>query len=357
MRIHRLFICLVGVVFIGGCAGGQRVREPLTGEAAAYRRDVETLASAKLEGRGAGTAGNEAAAAWIVEQFREIGLKPAFGGSYLQAFALADGTVVRNVGGYLPGAGAEEPGAALEDSLCPGLGRSKTLPGALCPGLGRSKTLPGALCPGLEVIIVGAHFDHLGYGGRDSFSYEHAIHPGADDNASGVAGLLLLARRYAQRVADGGRPANHPAILFVAFNAEEWKMAGSKYFVSHLNETRWGKSRIIAMLNMDMIGRLRDERLYVFGLDTSGEWAGRLARAMAGARSTLRVRTFGTANTASDQQPFAEAGVPVLMFFTGKHEDYHRVTDTAEKINSGGAVRVVEVVEKVIWDLGFRIAD
>lgn len=321
-RIHRLFAVVIGIALVGGCAGVQRASEPLTGEAAAYRRDVATLASAKLEGRGAGTGGNELATAWIVEQFREIGLRPAFGGSYLQAFALADGTVVNNVAGYLPG----------PDSL-------------------KASHANG------EVVIVGAHFDHLGYGGRDSFSYVRAIHPGADDNASGVAGLLLLARRYAQRSADGGESANHPAILFVAFNAEEWKMAGSKYFVAHLNETRWGKSQIIAMLNMDMIGRLRDDMLYVFGTDTSSAWSGRLAKAAAGAKSTLRLRTFGTANTASDQQPFAEAGVPVLQFFTGKHEDYHRITDTAGKIDAGGAVRVVDVVDRLISDLGFQIAD
>jgi len=339
-------IYLLLLLLLAGCATTPRAA-PLSGEAAAYQRDVAMLTSEKFEGRGAGTGGNEMATAWLVERFREIGLRPAFSGSYLQGFALADGTVVNNVGGYIPG----------------------TLPGAGAgAGAGPAEAGPPR---GPGVIIVGAHLDHLGYGERDSFSYVHAIHPGADDNASGVAGLLLLARRYAQRIADDSASANRPAILFVAFNAEEWKMAGSKYFVSHLNETRWGKSQIIAMVNMDMIGRLRGDMLYVFGLDTSPQWADRLARATAGAKSTLRVRTFGTANTASDQQPFAEAGnpgetgvpgvpgipggpgipgVPVLQFFTGKHEDYHRITDTAEKINSEGAVRVVDVVDRVISD-------
>jgi len=239
MRIHRLFVGLIGIVLIGGCAGVQRAREPLTGEALAYQRDVVTLASAKLEGRGAGTAGNELATAWLVERFREMGLRPAFSGSYLQGFALADGTVVNNVGGYIPG----------------------TLPGA-------GDSMPAEAGPpwGAGVIIVGAHLDHLGYGGRDSFSYVHAIHPGADDNASGVAGLLLLARRYAHRSVQPG--AKQRAIWFVAFNGEELKMAGSKYFVSHLDELHLRKQNIVAMLNKDMIGRLRDEMLYIFGSDT-----------------------------------------------------------------------------------------
>ena len=188
-----------------------------------------------------------------------------------------------------------------------------------------------------EVVVIGAHFDHLGTGGPSSLASDRrpAIHPGADDNASGTAGLLALARRFAP----GPRPRR--SLLFLAFSGEELGLLGSAHYVKH---PLVPIDRTVAMLNMDMIGRLRDERLAVIGTGTSPVWLPMLQDA----NREPRLRLFFTEEAfgASDQQSFYLGGVPVLSFFTGKHPEYHTPADTEEKINRAGEARVLGVVAR-----------
>ncbi|MCS7079516.1 MAG: M20/M25/M40 family metallo-hydrolase [Chloracidobacterium sp.] len=190
-----------------------------------------------------------------------------------------------------------------------------------------------------EVIVVGAHYDHLGLGGPNSLApREGDVHPGADDNASGTAGLIELAQAFGRRMA---RPKR--SLLFIAFSAEEKGLIGSAYFVDH--PTTRGK-RIVAMVNMDMIGRLRDNRLTVQGVGTSSVWRPLLTEANQrhGFDLSLGESGFGP----SDHASFYKRNIPVLFFFTGSHPDYHRPSDTADKINYAGERRVLGLIGDVI---------
>jgi len=188
-----------------------------------------------------------------------------------------------------------------------------------------------------EVVAIGAHYDHLGTGGPSSLALDRrpAIHHGADDNASGTAGLLALARRFA------AAPRPRRSVLFLAFSGEELGLLGSSYYVKH---PLVPIDRTVAMLNMDMIGRLREERLAVNGTGTSPEWPSilREANRESGLRLLFTEEAFG----ASDQQSFYLGGVPVLSFFTGTHPEYHTPADTEEKINRPGEARILGLVAR-----------
>lgn len=202
-----------------------------------------------------------------------------------------------------------------------------------------------------ETVVIGAHYDHLGLGGPGSLasSPEAQPHPGADDNASGVAGLLELARRFASR------PEPHRrGLLFVAFGAEELGTLGSSQFVKNPPVPL---DRVVAMLNMDMIGRMKDDTLEVHGLGTSPAWKGIVEEANRTAKLNLKLRDGGYGP--SDHAPFYGAGLPVFFVFTGVHADYHRPSDTADKIEAEGLLRVLDLVEGVatpVLDAGPRIA-
>lgn len=201
-----------------------------------------------------------------------------------------------------------------------------------------SGMLPGR--DGAPVIVVGAHMDHLGKGTSSSLAPGvDAVHNGADDNASGVAVILELARVLAaQPVSE--RPY---ALCFVAFGAEEMGLLGSKHYVEQLSPALRG--RMIAMLNFDMVGRLGQEQgLVVAGMGTSSVWPALVERA----RGTQDVRASDDGYGASDQTSFYEAGLPVLHFFTGTHSDYHKPSDDADKINYEGAVVVADIALRVI---------
>jgi len=213
-----------------------------------------------------------------------------------------------------------------------------------------------------EAIVIGAHYDHLGFGGEGSgsLSATTGIHHGADDNASGVAGLLELARMFASQ-----NPKPRRTIVFIAFSGEEEGLLGSSYYVNHPIVPL---ANTIAMINMDMIGRLNENKLIIGGVGTSGEW-----REMVAARnkaytegipgtadgSTLRVvqreRFTLTLNEdgygPSDHSSFYAKQIPVLFFWTGNHEDYHKPSDTADKINYEGEARVISFVANVIRDI------
>ena len=192
-----------------------------------------------------------------------------------------------------------------------------------------------------ETVVIGAHYDHVGRGGRDSLSPGSTdIHNGADDTASGTASLLELARRLAARPE---KPARR--IVFIAFTAEESGLIGS---AKYCQEPVFPLEKTVAMLNMDMVGRLVDNKLTVFGTGTSPHWnelLDKLGKA-AGFELTKKPEGFGP----SDQSSFYAKKIPVLHFFTGNHPDYHRPSDDWEKINVPGIEKVTDLIEEIALD-------
>lgn len=190
-----------------------------------------------------------------------------------------------------------------------------------------------------ELLIIGAHYDHLGLGGENSLAPKEfgKVHNGADDNASGTSAVVELARVLS---ADSLRPKR--SILFMCFSGEEEGVLGSNYYVK--NPVRPLPSTV-AMINMDMIGRLRDNRLSVQGIGTSPAWKQIIEELNAIARFDLKLLEDGRGP--SDHSSFYDHDLPVLFFFTGAHEDYHKPSDDFEKINLEGETRVVEFVRQV----------
>jgi Zn-dependent M28 family amino/carboxypeptidase len=191
-----------------------------------------------------------------------------------------------------------------------------------------------------EWLVIGAHYDHLGHSHRHDggTSTDEQTHYGADDNASGTAGLLELARVLAQN-----RSALSRSILFVAFAGEEVGLIGSGHFVEHLSVP---SSDVTAMLNLDMIGRLSREPLIILGAGVPANVAELIRRENKDVGLSLM---FATADSASsDWAVFQTMGIPALTFFTGMHEDYHRPSDTADKINADGAMKVLALVKGTV---------
>jgi membrane-associated protease RseP (regulator of RpoE activity) len=195
-----------------------------------------------------------------------------------------------------------------------------------------------------ETVVVGAHYDHLGFGGAGSFVPDvKEIHNGADDNASGTAALLEVARQLAAR----GEKLKR-RVVFIAFTAEERGLIGSaRYMRSPLVPAE----ATVAMLNMDMVGRLNDEKLIVQGVDTATEFNAIVDRLNeeAGFKITKQPGGFGP----SDHSTFYAKKVPVMHFFTGTHKDYHRPSDDADKLNVDGMRRV----SKLVADVAAELAD
>lgn len=229
-----------------------------------------------------------------------------------------------------------------------------------------------------EAIIIGAHYDHLGLGGEGSGSLavnSRDIHHGADDNASGTSGLLELARTFAAE-----RQKLRRTVVFIAFSGEEAGLLGSAYYVT---QPAWPLTQTVAMFNMDMIGRMRDKNLTVGGVGTAREWKGfieaaniaQAARVVLGQPETSLKPTEQVMSHGADGQPviahdaaksfnlsLSEDGfgpsdhssfygkqIPVLFFFTGAHEDYHKPSDTADKINYDGQARILDFVARLMW--------
>jgi hypothetical protein len=199
-----------------------------------------------------------------------------------------------------------------------------------------------------EYVIIGAHYDHLGLGEQYSMAPDQSgtIHPGADDNASGTAGVLGLARWFASQ------PKMKRGILFIAFAGEEIGLLGSSHYTSApLLPLR----NAVAMINLDMVGRLRDHKLTVGGT-SSGDGLRALVES-AGRRAGLELQTDDAAvYGSSDHTTFKAKMVPVLFFFTGLHADYHRPTDTPDRIDPKATAQVVEVAGAVARELAQRPA-
>lgn len=280
------------------------------------KKHISVLADDKWEGRGTGTAGEKAAADYIAAEFKSLGILPCNGISgYFQDFSFKT---------------PKDPHGGV-DSAAPKL---------------FTRNVVGYLDnQAAQTIIIGAHFDHLGLG-HDGNSLDPEakgkIHNGADDNASGVAGLLELARVFASN--DQKEKVNY---LFIAFSGEEHGLFGSKYFADH---SCIPLQNVRLMMNMDMIGRLDSttKKLMIYGVGTSA----RLVPIIEGVRQTtgghLKLVTDSSGVGPSDHTSFYLKNVPVLHFFTGQHTDYHKPSDDTEKINVAGEEEVLRYIYLVL---------
>ena len=194
-----------------------------------------------------------------------------------------------------------------------------------------------------EYVIIGAHYDHLGRGNFDSLAPSQIgqIHPGADDNASGTAGVLELARLLAPQRGQFKR-----SILFMNFSGEELGLLGSAAWVK---EPTRPLAKAVAMLNMDMIGRFKDDKLYIGGVGTGSTFKTVLEQAQKDAPFKIEYSAGGTSS--SDHTSFVTHKIPALFFFSGLHSDYHKPSDTWDKINAPSAARLLDMVESVTVQL------
>jgi hypothetical protein len=312
------------------------------------RRDIAHLADDRLEGRFTGTAGNDSAAAYVARRFASLRLTPVIPD---EGRACASRRVT--LGPERPPRGPAAGDAASAQPCVGFLQRFEARSIALAHA-GRAAGLPTqnvvATIPGTDpalrgqVVVLGAHYDHLGR--ERTFSTDQqagdAIRNGADDNASGTAAVMELARRFAER------PARR-TVLVVAFSGEELGLLGSQHFVEH---SPVPVDSMAAMLNFDMVGRLTDDKLLVFGTATATELPALLDSANA-AGPRLAVKGIGDGFGPSDHSSFYGKNVPVLHFFTDQHGDYHAATDDAARINVPGTARVVDLA----YDVARRIAD
>ncbi|HEU4996274.1 MAG TPA: M28 family peptidase [Gemmatimonadaceae bacterium] len=285
-----------------------------TSDSARVLADIDYLASDALEGRGTGTPGNDSAAAFAARRYGNLGLKPLSPG-YLQPFE-ARSAMLAHAGG---------PAAVRTQNVV-----------AFLPGT--DAALRG------QVIVVGAHIDHLGRSTAGALDPDarDAIRNGADDNASGSAAVLELARLFS------ARPVRR-SMIFVNFSGEELGLLGSQYFVEH---SPVAVDSIVAMLNFDMVGRMRGDSLIVYGVATASELPAILDSASRATR--LHVRGIGDGFGPSDHSSFFARNIPVLHFFTNVHEDYHRATDDADKINAAGETRVIALAERIAREIDRR---
>ena len=293
------------------------------------RRDIAHLADDRLEGRATGTAGNDSAASWLARRHAELRLLPMISaprgcGDVSQGRCLLFVQPFVARGAELAHAGKPE-GVATQNVV------------ALAPG--RDTAFRGK-----EFVVIGAHFDHLGRSPANALDQGNAIRNGADDNASGTAAILELARRFA------AHPARRPVVI-VHFTGEELGLLGSQWFVDH-SPVPLGD--IVAMVNFDMVGRLRNDRLIVYGAATAREFPALVDSA--NVEPKLRINAVGDGFGPSDHSAFYAKGIPVLHFFTDLHDDYHRATDDVEKIDAAGVARVVDVAERVVRAIADRPA-
>ena len=272
------------------------------------REDVAHLADDRLEGRETGSPGEARAAEYITRRFEALGLAPGNSNTWIQPFDFRHST------------NPHAPADAGE----PRTGRN--IVGLLDYGAPRT-------------VVIGAHYDHLGYGGFGSRQPgDSLIHNGADDNASGVAALFEIAR---QLQAVDARQNNY---LFLAFSGEELGLYGSKHFVK---SPTMPLEAINYMINLDMVGRLNAERaLAVNGTGTSTAWEAAIETAAAA--TDLNVKKHASGLGPSDHASFYLEDIPVLHLFTGQHEDYHKPGDDSHLINYEGLFDVASFAVDVI---------
>lgn len=274
---------------------------------------VRYLSDKERAGRGFGTPGLDKAADHIAQQFKLAGLLPAGdqGATWFQTWEDSGGeplrkAVMKNVIGIIPG---------------------------------KNPAMQG------QSVVVGAHYDHLGLGWPEAQEGRKGkIYPGADDNASGVAVLIELARVLAKA------PQPDRTIVFIAFSGEEAGKRGSKQYVAH--EKKYPADKCIGMVNLDTVGRLGKGKLLVLGAGSAKEWV-HIFRG-AGFVTGVEIETISEELDSSDQKSFQEKGVPAVQLFTGPHPDYHRATDTSDKIDADGLVKVASVAKEAVEYLANR---
>ncbi len=311
LKIHSTsaFLILSALTFFVACNESGDITP------ADIEKHITFLASDSLQGREAGSANEAIAANYIADNFRDFGLEPAGDNeTFFQEFTI-NTAVLRN-----PHAGDDAEGEKL---------LSKNVVGLL-QGTGNSD----------ELIIIGAHYDHLGFGEFGSLyrGEQERIHNGADDNASGTAGVLELAEYFS---------ANRPKkdILFLAFSGEEMGLLGSAYYVDNPTVDL---ENALAMINMDMIGRMVDKKLMIFGIGTAENWTAILDSANTG---NLDLNLVKDGTGASDHTSFYYKEIPVLHYFTDTHADYHRPSDDTEYINMNGTALALHHLVRVIVQL------
>lgn len=275
--------------------------------------DARALTVSEMQGRGLGTQGLEKAAQYIASAFRDAGLKPGFpnSDSFFQQWSesvtgLGHDVAMKNIVAYIPGTNPAMAG---------------------------------------QSVVIGAHYDHLGIGWPDvREDYQGQIHSGADDNASGIAVMLELARIAAK----GLQPQR--SIVFVAFTAEEAGRLGSEYFVR--NYRHLPAEKAIAMVNLDTVGRLGDAPVTAFGTDSASEWQ-HIFRGI-GFVTGLKVKAVAKDFGSSDQRSYLDIGVPAVQLFGAVHQDFHRPSDTIDKLDAAGMVKVASVLKETIDYLSGR---
>jgi len=304
--MKRLLIIVFLIAFLG-CYKAYKPENKI-------KEDVSFLAADKLEGRGTGTAGEIAAAQYIAKRFKSLQLEAKGTNGYFQDFTFKPKT---------------DPHSEVKYTS---MNSDSTITGRNVLGFIDNNAK--------QTIVIGAHYDHLGLGNEGSLyrGKEKAIHNGADDNASGV-GLML---NLASRLKNTNTSNNY---LFIAFSGEEMGLLGSNYFVK--NPTI-NKGAIDYMVNMDMVGRLKtDSSLAVYGVGTSPVFKDIIE--LHNNKFKLIEKESGVGP--SDHTSFYLADIPVLHFFTGQHEDYHKPSDDSDKLNYEGMNRISDYIFDIITDL------
>jgi len=297
--IYLFLFCLL----VQSCATTEKLNQHSN-----LQNHVRFLASDELEGRMTGSAGCNKAAEFIADEFAEIGVLPFE--NYFQYFdAPTD----------FPSNGQPKNFEETQNVIGYISGKNKSD----------------------EFIVIGAHYDHLGFGGEGSGSRVDLleIHNGADDNASGVAALLEIAKNLVKNQRNLSR-----SVMFVAFSAEEIGLIGSNYFVENCPIPT---ENIVAMLNMDMVGRMREKTLTIDGSGTSPSWDSLIENANHGFVIKKNPAGFGY----SDHASFYKKNIPVLAFHTGSHDEYNTPDDDPETLNYPDLQLIAEMMKDIVVKL------
>jgi Zn-dependent M28 family amino/carboxypeptidase len=276
------------------------------------QEDVTFLANDKLEGRATGSEGEKIASEYIAKRFKQLGLTPKGSDGYFQSFS------------FKP---KKDPHSEVKFT--------ETTSDSIVTG----RNVIGFIDNKMEnTVIIGAHYDHLGYGDEGSLHRgEKAIHNGADDNASGVSVMLNLADKLKNTNTNNN-------YLLMAFSGEEMGLLGSNYFVKNATiDTK----KVNYMINMDMVGRLKNSTLAIYGTGTSPIWS----QTINSLNSDFKLIEKESGVGPSDHTSFYLNDIPVLHFFTGQHENYHKPSDDAELLNYDGMYQISEYIYAIISDL------